>query len=187
MLRRVVEGWLPVGPRSVLFGAHQFLLHPIFVAVAWWRHRGFPWDPRLWVAFFLHDIGYLVGWCPEMDGPVGAQHPAWAGHVMDRLFGKQWGDFCRGHSRTFAKQAGIPTSALMPADKLATALYPPRLYVALCWLSGEWVEYRDRWVASGTYPDRSDDGVIAWAGYLQANWARFRDKSATAGHAYGGE
>ena len=45
---------LRVGTKSVLWGAHQFLLHPLFVAWAWWRLYGVPWDPRLWVAFVVH-------------------------------------------------------------------------------------------------------------------------------------
>ena len=50
---------MKIGTRSVLFGAHAFWLHPWFVAAAWWKLYGFPWDPRLWVAFFLHDLGYF--------------------------------------------------------------------------------------------------------------------------------
>jgi len=47
-----------VGTRSVLFGVHAFWLHPFFTAEAWRRIYGFPWDVRLWVAFFVHDLGY---------------------------------------------------------------------------------------------------------------------------------
>ncbi len=39
-----------IGTKSVVFGAHQFWIHPFFVFIAWWRLYGFPWDPRLWVA-----------------------------------------------------------------------------------------------------------------------------------------
>ncbi len=49
---------MTVGTRSVLFSAHQFVIHPWFVAAAWWRLYGFPWAPRLWVAFFVHDLGH---------------------------------------------------------------------------------------------------------------------------------
>jgi hypothetical protein len=74
-----------VGTKSVLFGAHCFFLHPLFVAWAWTRLYGFPWDPRLWVAFFLHDLGYVGS--PNMDGPEGERHPEWA---AERMF--QWFD-----------------------------------------------------------------------------------------------
>ena len=38
-----------VGTKSVIFGVHSILVHPFFVAYAWSRLFGFPWDPRLWV------------------------------------------------------------------------------------------------------------------------------------------
>jgi hypothetical protein len=47
-----------VGTRSVLFGVHAFWLHPFITAEGWRRIYGFPWDVRLWVAFFVHDLGY---------------------------------------------------------------------------------------------------------------------------------
>jgi hypothetical protein len=33
-------GGMTVGTRSVLYGAHQFAIHPWFVAAAWWRLYG---------------------------------------------------------------------------------------------------------------------------------------------------
>ena len=50
---------MKVGTKSVIGGAHCFLLHPFYVAWGWNRLFGFPWDPRLWFAFVLHDIGYV--------------------------------------------------------------------------------------------------------------------------------
>jgi hypothetical protein len=49
---------MKIGTRSLLFGAHQFLLHPLCVAIAWTMLYGFPTDPRLWMAFLIHDAGY---------------------------------------------------------------------------------------------------------------------------------
>ena len=63
---------LNVGTKSVLFGAHCFFIHPFFVLAAWWKLYGFPWDPRLWIAFFVHDLGYWGK--PNMDGPEGETH-----------------------------------------------------------------------------------------------------------------
>ena len=73
-----------VGTKSVLYGAHAFYLHPWFVAWAWWKLFGFPWDPRLWVAFFVHDLGYWG--CPDMDGDQGEAHPFFGARVMSYLF-----------------------------------------------------------------------------------------------------
>lgn len=63
---------MTIGTRSVLYGAHCFFIHPFFVAWAWWKLYGFPWDPRLWVVFFVHDLGYLG--LPNIDGPEGKDH-----------------------------------------------------------------------------------------------------------------
>lgn len=75
---------MTVGTKSILFGAHQFMIHPWFVAWAWWKLFGFPWDPRLWIAFFIHDLGYWGK--PNMDGPDGEKHVQWAARVMSRWF-----------------------------------------------------------------------------------------------------
>lgn len=150
---------MTVGTKSVLFGAHAFWLHPFFVAAAWWKLYGFPWDARLWVAFFVHDLGYWGK--PNMDGPEGEAHPEWAARRMARWFdvyedrvvmlearGHEpreavgpWGTFCLMHSRFYAKQAGLQPSRLCPADKLAVALEPWWLYLPRVMATGEIREY----------------------------------------------
>lgn len=152
---------MTVGTKSVLFGAHQFLIHPWFVAWAWWKLYGFPWDPRLWVAFFVHDLGYLGK--PNMDGPEGETHPVLGARVMTFLFDGdgyirrltveaaadgvtvgRWGAFVLFHSRYYAKRAGHPFSRLCVADKLAVALEPAWLYLPRVLLTGEAREYMTR-------------------------------------------
>ena len=128
-----------VGTKSVLFGVHAVWLHPFFVAWAWWRLFGFPWDLRLWFAFFLHDVGYLAK--RDMDGPEGEQHVALGGRIMGRIFGSEWGDFTLCHSRHWAKRVGKPYSKLCLADKLAFVLTPAWLYLPMARLSGELHEY----------------------------------------------
>ena len=130
---------MAIGTRSILFGAHQFLLHPLFLAWAWWKLYGVPWDPRLWLAFVLHDLGYLGK--PNMDGPEGETHPEFAARLMGRLFGDDWADFCRYHSRHNAKRDGVPYSRLCVADKLVIALEPWWLYLPRVWATGELAEY----------------------------------------------
>ena len=107
-LGRLFDGLLPVGPRSVLFGAHQFAIHPLFVFAAWWKLYGFPWDPRLWLAFVLHDLGYLFSWCRDIDGPSGEEHPLWAAGVMSWLFD-------RPRTLTFRKEKTILNTEGKPA------------------------------------------------------------------------
>ena len=48
---------MTVGTRSVLFGVHNIIIHPLVVGIAWWKLFGPPLDPRLWIAFLVHDIG----------------------------------------------------------------------------------------------------------------------------------
>jgi len=73
-----------LGTRTVLFGAHQFAIHPWFVALAWWKLYSFPLDPRLWAAFFVHDLGYLGKL--HLDDPDGEWHVAFGARILGYLF-----------------------------------------------------------------------------------------------------
>lgn len=144
---------MKVGTKSVLFGAHCFFIHPLFVALAWWKLFGFPRDMRLWIAFFLHDLGYWG--CPNMDGTEGERHPIWAARVMHKLFDGmeswwysykfydawRWWKFCAYHSRFLAKKDGQHFSKLCVADKYSLVLIPWWLYVPMVTLTGEIREY----------------------------------------------
>lgn len=130
---------MSIGTRSILFGAHCFFIHPWFVAWAWWKLYGFPVDPRLWVAFICHDLGYFSK--PNMDGPEGETHVEFAANLTARLFGPRWGDFCRYHSRFYAKRDNKPFSRLCVADKLSFVLTPKLLYLPLVRATGEIDEY----------------------------------------------
>lgn len=128
------------GTKSLLFGAHQFLLHPLFVLLAWRKLFGFPWDPRVWVCIFVHDLGYLGK--AQMDSEEGERHVLWGSWVAGALFGQKFHDLCLGHSRHYAKSAGIKVSRLCYADKLAFCLTPRWLYLRMARASGELAEYR---------------------------------------------
>ena len=158
---------MKVGTKSLLLGAHQFILHPIALFIAWWRLFGFPWDPRLWVAFVVHDWGYWGK--SSMDGEDGKLHPELGGWIMHNLFDSgefglrcptafrspsgrceptawrwdcnYWGRFTKLHSRSYAKLTGFHESRLCHADKLAAVLWPAWLYVTLTRLTGEIHEY----------------------------------------------
>lgn len=132
---------MTIGTRSVLYGAHCFFLHPFFVAWGWTRLYGFPLDPRLWVAFFVHDLGYIGK--PDMDGAEGSAHPVEGAAIMRFLFGPEWGSFCARHSRFFAKLGGKEPSRLCYADKLAIVLTPRWIYLPMVHWTGEVEEYMD--------------------------------------------
>jgi hypothetical protein len=77
---------MTIGTKSILYGAHCFLIHPFIVARAWWRLYGFPWHPLLWLSFFVHDLGYIGK--PNMDGPEGKRHPFLGADIMS-LFDRE--------------------------------------------------------------------------------------------------
>jgi hypothetical protein len=131
-----------VGTKSILFGVHNFVLHPPLVAIAWWRLYGFPHNPRLWLAFLFHDVGYFGK--RSMEGPEGETHVELGARIMGRLFGPPWADFCRRHSRFYARARGLTVSRLCVADKLAFVLTPAWLYLPLARASGELWEYMER-------------------------------------------
>lgn len=131
-----------VGTKSLLFGVHQVFIHPLWVALAWWKLYGFPFDPRLWVAFVVHDWGYWG--CPEMDGPKGDLHPYVGAKIMHWLFDRRestWYFFALNHSRFLAKQNRDQPSRLCMADKLSLGLEPWWLYLPRAWASSELKEY----------------------------------------------
>lgn len=130
---------MAIGTRSLLFGVHCFLIHPFFVAFSWCRLYGFPYDPRLWVAFFLHDIGYWGK--PNMDGPEGERHAELGAAVVGFLFGPDWRDFTLLHSRTYARLMGRTPSPLCAADKLVVYYTPWWLYFPFAFATGELREY----------------------------------------------
>lgn len=143
-----------IGTKSVLFGVHQFLLHPIIVARAWWLlYREWP-ALHEWCAIVTHDIGYFGQ--PNMDGPEGERHPEivaswWRRHFGE--FGERVAREVLGHSRFHAKANGLPLSRLFYPDKMATALYPRWLYLLLANLSGEIHEYMALCHGDGKYAD----------------------------------
>lgn len=133
---------MKIGTKSVLFGAHCFLIHPIFVASGWKALFGFPWDPRLWFAFALHDIGYIGR--SDMDGCSGEEHVILGARIMGWLFGSKWADECYRHSRYWSQRMGLPVSRLCLADKLAFAITPGWLYIPMARWTGELTEYMQR-------------------------------------------
>jgi hypothetical protein len=130
---------IPVGTRSVLIGAHCFFLHPFFVAAGWTKLYGFPFDPRLWIVFLLHDVGYLGK--KRMDDDIGETHPELGAKIVGFLFGKEWHDFSLFHSRYYSKRCDTKPSKLCFADKLAFVYTPKNLYLKMVTLTGEIDEY----------------------------------------------
>jgi hypothetical protein len=139
MIKQWLSRILPTGTRSILWGVHAFWIHPWFVAAAWTKLYGFPADFRLWIAFFVHDLGYLGK--DAMDSAEGETHPKLGAWIMLELCGQEWHDLCLYHSRFFSKRAGVAPSRLCMADKFVPSLEPWWFYLPRAWASGELWEY----------------------------------------------
>lgn len=130
---------MKIGTKSLLFGAHCVIIHPIANAIAWYKLYGFPWHPALWLAFIVHDWGYWGK--SDMDGPDGATHPELGAKIVGFFFGDAWHDFTLLHSRRYAKMSGKEVSQLCVADKFATIIMPVWLFTRLVRATGEIKEY----------------------------------------------
>lgn len=139
---------MKTGTKSLLFGIHQFIIHPFMVLWAWLIvYRKWPCLYEL-AAIITHDWGYWG--CEKMDDDKGENHP----QVMVLWWWRQCGGtsiFCwniaaeiAGHSRFHvARHSGCKLSKLFRADKLAVALYPRWIYLLLGSMSGEIHEYME--------------------------------------------
>ena len=133
---------MKLGTKSLLWGAHAFFLHPFMVARGWWHLWGAPRDPKLWMCFLLHDIGYLGQL--EMDGEGSENHVRLGAEIVRWLCGDRYADECYRHSRLWCRLNGLTISRLCLADKMAFVLTPAWLYLPMAKASGELQEYMDR-------------------------------------------
>lgn len=142
---------MKIGTRSLLFGVHQFLWHPLTVGLAWRRvHKKFPnvWE---WIAIFCHDLGYWG--CNSMDGTDGKDHPFAGARIAKRVarfFGARDSTVMHveqlvlGHSRSFCDSNCYKISDLCAPDKLSILYDPLWFYWLRGTLSGEIQEYHAR-------------------------------------------
>lgn len=63
---------IPMGTRSLLVGAHQFLWHPLTVFLSWHDLYGKWPNWKVCVCIFIHDWGYWG--CKDMEGKEGWHH-----------------------------------------------------------------------------------------------------------------
>jgi len=166
---------MKVGTKSLLFGVHQVIIHPITVFIAWWKLYGFPKDPRLWIAFIVHDWGYWGK--PNMDGKEGETHVELGARIMSKLFDiddhvsfdwndmiyklkkgtdKYWYYFTLYHSRFYAKANNASISKLCVADKYAFIILPKWFYIFTGTLSGEIKEYMAKGRSGKIWSNKSD-------------------------------
>lgn len=157
---------LAIGTRSILFGVHQFLWHPLTVLLAWRKlYKHWPQWSQL-VAIFCHDLGYWG--CTNIDGHEGKEHPMRGAMLAARIVGLFRPHpcnydihvfyFCLLHSRSVAKLNGKEVSALYAADKVSILYDPKWLYLLRARLSGEIKEFKAHAVREGLLKEGATDG-----------------------------
>jgi hypothetical protein len=131
---------MKTGTKSLLFGVHQFIWHPITVTLAWHKlYRSWP-DWRTFICIIIHDWGYWG--CEKMDDEKGEKHPYLGARIANYLFGMGHYYLVLNHSRHLAKQLGYDPSELCWPDKLSHIFYPVWLYWFLSTITGEVKEYK---------------------------------------------
>ena len=140
---------MKIGTKSLLFGVHQFIWHPLTILRAW--RKCYRLWPTWWelVAIICHDWGYWG--CENMDGPEGQRHPeAGAQIVHDIVYGLSCGDVSLAttagylslfHSAHYAQANDCEVSELYLPDKMSILYDPKWFYLLRGWLSGEVTEY----------------------------------------------
>lgn len=160
---------MKIGTKSLLVGAHQFVIHPVTVLAAWIKLYGLP-NWKECVCIFIHDWGYWN--CEDMEGVEGRNHPwfaaRWALDHLDVFIPPcnchEYYDLCLAHSRSYAHDVGIPPSKLCWADKLCVLYDPWWLYLPRVILSGEIHEYRAEATKAGLItPEMSNREWYEWA------------------------
>lgn len=133
---------MKMGTKSLLFGIHNLVIHPLFVLVAFPKiHRRRPTLMET-TAIILHDVGY---WGKTgIDTPDGKKHPYKGAAIMAFLYGQKGRDLVLGHSKDTAEENSIPLSTLYQPDKYSWAIMPAWLHWILAKASGEWREFDER-------------------------------------------
>ena len=145
---------MKTGTKSLLFGVHQVLWHPLTVFLAWMSLYGWPnWKDI--ICIIIHDWGYWQS--PNMDGAEGEKHPEFAARLAGMLFGETYRDLCLLHSRHYSRQLIREPSKLCWADKLSALYEPTWFYLFRARLSGELFEYRKVAAEGGFFPLSSTD------------------------------
>lgn len=158
---------MKIGTKSLLFGVHHFIFHPITVYAAWCSiYKSQPtWQET--ICIIIHDWGY---WGKNnMDGEEGESHPKWAAKVAKKLFKYDYYyDLCAYHSRSYAKKDGAEPSKLCWADKYSIVFDPWWLYLPRAWATGELKEYRQ--VCSDSGYILSTESNLIWYNFIVARF-----------------
>lgn len=130
-----------LGTKTLLFGVHQVVIHPLFVTIAWIKiYRSVPsWRELLCI--IIHDWGYWGK--SNLKDADGDRHPEYGAALAGKLFGPEWRDFILGHSSFYMCRHNVARSKLFAPDKYWHCMIPLWLYKVLAVPSGEFRHYRE--------------------------------------------
>ncbi len=144
---------MKTGTKSILFGTHQFLIHPVAVLRAWVHLYGSPTWKEV-ICIIIHDWGYWGK--AKMDDDEGERHPEFAAYLAwDWFHDMNLWALCQYHSRHYARRRNAEPSRLCWADKLSIQYDPWWFQLPRAWASGELREYRDTAAKTGHFPATS--------------------------------
>lgn len=131
---------MTLGTKSLLFGVHQFILHPLLVLIAWVKLYGsFPNWKEL-VCIIIHDWGYWG--VADVKGERGDRHPEYGAKLAFKWFGFKYHRFILGHSSFYIARHGVKRSKLLAPDKYWHCMVPLWFYKIMSVPTGEFKYYR---------------------------------------------
>lgn len=133
---------MKLGTKSLLFGVHQFILHPLLVWFSWiLLYKNAPNWKEL-ICIFIHDWGYWnIFFLKDAEGD---RHPEVAAKIANKLFGQKYYFFILGHSTFYNTRYDVKISKLMAPDKYWHCIVPFWFFKMLSIPSGEFKYYRTR-------------------------------------------
>lgn len=138
---------MKIGLKTLLFGAHQFIYHPILVYLAWTELFGKP-DFKECICILIHDLGYWN--CKTIEGIDGENHSELGAKIAYWLFGSRYRELVLYHSRTYAAKDNITPSKLCYADKYSVKFENWYFYLLRTKFTGELTEYRRKFYTIGS-------------------------------------
>ncbi|MDH5541934.1 MAG: hypothetical protein OEY64_03105 [Nitrospinota bacterium] len=132
---------MKLGTKTLLFGVHQVVIHPLLVTIAWCKlYKSFPSFKEL-VCIIIHDWGYWGK--ASLKCEDGDRHPELGAKIAGKLFGPEWSDFILGHSSFYIVRHHIKRSKLLAPDKYWHCFTPFWFYRWLSVPTGEMKHYRE--------------------------------------------
>ena len=160
---------MTLGTKTLLFGVHQFILHPCMVLLAWVRlYRSLP-SLREFICIIIHDWGYWGK--PSLKCADGDTHPEYGARLAEKLFGPEYRDFIFGHSFTYTERNKIPASKLMAPDKYWHCMIPFWVYKLMAIPTGELKHYRDQ-NARQISKNQEEPDWVWWARFQIVCWEK---------------